>query len=278
MARHVAVIADNRRDQVLLHVIRHFRSRLPKYEWAIIFICGIEHAEHYKSTLDGLGITIKPTLPCVFGLNEYNDLFKSLSFWESIPGDPEFVLVFQMDAFLCQQSPYSIEHFFQYDYVGGYAPQSWWSKELKVEGLSPQLQCINGGLSLRRLSSMLEVVKNFPPQPTQEYLPGMSDFRCFAEDVYFYIGMTKMGRPVASDNFSRAFCTHSAWTGIRTFGCHKFFHYLSYQSMREFLTYSPESLAIVPSGVIGWKTRLYIKFIHLLHKVSTTNVKSNANV
>lgn len=60
----------------------------------------------------------------------------------------EHVLLFQSDSVLCASSVRSVEDFFEYDFVG--APIK--------EGFG---QGYNGGLSLRRASTMLRVLGEF---------------------------------------------------------------------------------------------------------------------
>ena len=110
----------------------------------------------------------------------YDTLFKTRSFWLSIPA--ELILVFQADSLLCDSTPWTIHDFLAYDYVG-----SPWRQEecppdndrsisicyndyiemvrkagfLAHEGYKlPTGQGGNGGLSLRRRSKMLEITSN----------------------------------------------------------------------------------------------------------------------
>lgn len=60
----------------------------------------------------------------------------------------DHVLIFQSDSVLCANSVRSVEDFFEYDYVG--AP------------IAPELGVgYNGGLSLRKRSTMLRVLEEF---------------------------------------------------------------------------------------------------------------------
>ncbi len=67
--------------------------------------------------------------------------------WEDL-APAEHILVFQSDSVLCSNSVRSVEDFFKYDLVG--AP------------IAPELgQGYNGGLSLRKRSTMLRVLGEF---------------------------------------------------------------------------------------------------------------------
>jgi len=125
----------------------------------------------------------------------YDTLFKTRSFWGSVPA--EHILVFQADSLLCDNTPWSIYDFLQYDYVG-----SPWRQEVcppdndrsisicyndyiemvrkagffeHKDYLLPAGQGGNGGLSLRRRSKMLEIVTNCRYAPSMEW----------NEDVFF---------------------------------------------------------------------------------------------
>lgn len=86
---------------------------------------------------------------------DYNALMTSLEFWENLPYDK--VLIFQHDSRLLR---FGIEFFYEWDYVG--APWTF------------QNHGGNGGLSLRSVSAMIEVIKTVP------YVRSYQN-----EDVYF---------------------------------------------------------------------------------------------
>ena len=68
------------------------------------------------------------------------------TFWELL--DAEWILFFQSDSILCSRSPQHIDDWIGYDWVG--AP---W-------GDNPNAQGGNGGLSIRKRSSMLKLTRN----------------------------------------------------------------------------------------------------------------------
>lgn len=70
----------------------------------------------------------------------YNCLLKSPAFWNCSAA--EHILIFQSDSVLCNSSEQSIEDFLRYDYVGAVWPGG---------------RVGNGGLSLRRRSTMLDL-------------------------------------------------------------------------------------------------------------------------
>jgi len=119
-----AVIVENRKLNIPEIVERHKRF-LPS-DWQII------HLKYdFIKTAD-----------------DYNNLFTSKEFWESIPFDK--VLIFQHDSGLLRKG---IEEFLQYDYVGAPMPKldSW------TDGKGG-----NGGLSLRGRDAMIKTIENVP--------------------------------------------------------------------------------------------------------------------
>jgi hypothetical protein len=79
-------------------------------------------------------------------INDYNNLFYDLSFWELFQGNK--LLFYQEDTVIFKNN---IQDFLQYDYVG--AP---WSLEIK----HPKFPCVgNGGFSLRNRIVMMDIVR-----------------------------------------------------------------------------------------------------------------------
>ena len=77
-----------------------------------------------------------------FNVDDYNELFKSVKFWDSLPYNK--VLIFQTDSMLLKEG---IEDFLEWDYVG--APWKF------------QNHGGNGGLSLRSVEVMRYICENY---------------------------------------------------------------------------------------------------------------------
>lgn len=86
--------------------------------------------------------------------DDYNALMLHNSFWQALAGRGK-VLVFQTDAILCQASPYRLDDFLTFDYIG-----SDWGRH-RPEGVV--VDGGNGGLSLRDWSRSVECLARFPP-------------------------------------------------------------------------------------------------------------------
>lgn len=131
---------------------------------------------------------------------EYNLLLTSKGFWEQIPFDK--VLIFQHDSLLLR---HGIEDFLQYDFVG--AP-------IFHEHLP--MPCMNGGLSLRSKSKMLEVIEKIP-----------YDYNLHGnEDIYFCRGIEKIGGNLPTKEGAQSFSVESVFS-LGSLGCHAIDKYLT---------------------------------------------------
>lgn len=137
-----------------------------------------------------------------FSTDGYSKLLTSPAFWHFLNAD--HVLIFQTDSVLCSLSPWSVHDFLKYDYVG--AP---WL--VSYEGVTIG----NGGLSLRKVSTMLTITRTFAYNDSEH------------EDLYFSRALKQMqdaGRQVALP--SVAVASNFAYeTGLppllTSFGVHK---------------------------------------------------------
>lgn len=100
----------------------------------------------------------------------YTRMMTSAAFWDAMRADK--VLTFQTDSVLCSMSPWRVDHFLQYDYVG--AP---W-----VRGIPGDIQVGNGGLSLRTTRVMRWIIDHVP------FKEG------YVEDMYFARAVQRMER------------------------------------------------------------------------------------
>jgi hypothetical protein len=121
---------------------------------------------------------------------------KNASFWERVDG--EHVLVFQTDTALCRRSNNSIDDFLDWDFVG--AP---WDTNSK---------CGNGGLSLRKKSSTLDVIRRD------------NGSSAYNEDQFFCERLAKYGYKVAPYITSRRFSIEMAYFDLPA-GVHQVFYH-----------------------------------------------------
>lgn len=134
--------------------------------------------------------------------DDYSRLLTSPAFWHFLNAD--HVLIFQTDSVLCSLSPWSMHDFLQYDYVG--APRQVSHNSVDIGG---------GGLSLRRVSTMLHITNTYPP--------GLDE----NENVYFarcFDIMQRSGRRVhlPSPHVAASFAYETGMPPVlATFGVHK---------------------------------------------------------
>ena len=147
---YTAVIIEPRKLKVIRAVLLNFLKNLEP-NWSILFFHGnnnkeyveriiATHLANYKNR-----ITLKPLNRDNLDNDSYNALMMSDEILKQIP--TEMFLVFQTDSLICESDKHRINDFLKYDYVG--APWGW-------------MPGGNGGLSLRRKSKMLEVIKKCP--------------------------------------------------------------------------------------------------------------------
>lgn len=153
----------------------------------------------------------------------YNALLLSRCFWNATCGRGK-ILLFQTDAILCARSPYGIQDFLSFDYIGATWPVRR-SIGLVCHGGS-------GGLSLRDWRRTMECLERFPSQRW----PG-------GEDGYFAFHMDLAGWRIGAPEDCARFATQSEFRD-RSFGAHKI-SMLPPEQRAQFLEYCPEAAAIL---------------------------------
>ena len=167
-------IEPRKLKQVEMNILNFF-AVFP--ENSLYFFCGKNLKSYWCETINhfkNLHIIELPVENLDF--KTYSNTLKDIKFWEHF--DADYCITIQTDGCLCKKSPYDIKDFFQYDYVGGYAPQGWWWKETNGLHNINDYQCFNGGFSLRNIHACREVIKKFPPQPSQIFKQGNGE-RCY---------------------------------------------------------------------------------------------------
>ena len=197
--KYTAIIIEPRKLKVIKPVLLNYLQNLDD-NWSIIFFHGNNNKEYVERIIErDLAtyrdrITLKPLNRDNLDTNSYNELMMSDEFLKQIP--TEMFLVFQTDSLICESDRHRINDFLKYDYVG--APWGW------MDGG-------NGGLSLRRKSKMIEVIKNCPKN--------------INEDQVFSRGcdLVKVNNP--SKNEAKKFAIETEYSS-RSFGIHNAWRYL----------------------------------------------------
>lgn len=190
-----AVIIEPRKHKALEFVLNNFLQKLDN-KWNFI----IYHGTHNKTYIDNIigkmpeeyqtRITMINMNVKNLTINEYSRLLTSEDFYKLIP--TEVFLIFQTDSIICDNTNNAIEQFVEYDYVG--AP---WS-----DG-----QVGNGGLSLRRKTKMLEIIRSCP------YTNG-------AEDLYFCKECPSVPQHTPETEIAKTFSIETIMSN-HSFGVHK---------------------------------------------------------
>lgn len=231
------VLVEPRDTDKIVLLIDNFRKVLGK-QVPLYFFCGQSVFEKYASlyandnklTIINLGVDN-------LTVNDHNDLWKTLSFWDNFHED--YVLTIQIDGCLCENSTFTVQDFLQYDYVGGYTPLKWWWKETQGFHKYSDYQCFNGGFSLRRVAAMKHVLQSFPPQSSRPFSSNLP-FESYGEDLYFVVGLLKLNKhsQVGLDEHAINFCTHTHYVR-NTFCVHKLDNYVNKTELNQFLAYCP---------------------------------------
>lgn len=149
MGIYTAVIIEPRVHAAWPIVLKNFLTHLDS-RWDFLIFCGLRNEEYLKTLINAdfaehlHRITIINMNVDNLTINEYNRLMTSKDIYLQIP--TEMFLIFQLDTLISSKYYDYIYDFIEYDYVG--APWQW------TQDVG------NGGLSLRRKSTILHIINN----------------------------------------------------------------------------------------------------------------------
>ena len=188
MFKYTAMMIEPRKHDAFSFVLHNFLENLSE-EWGFVLFHGSDNSEFVKDIIYELPPQYRYRIISVVNLHvdnlngiTYSNLFFSNELYQHIP--TETFLVFQTDSMILNKG--LVDSFLEYDYVG--AP---WKSE-KVG---------NGGLSLRKKSKMLEIIKAKPvpdhrhediyfthniPSHVQYHLPSFEEAKQFAIETVFH--------------------------------------------------------------------------------------------
>jgi hypothetical protein len=138
------VIVEPRQHHLLCNILKHFSFMFPYCALTVIH-SKYNHDFIYNMIGDFKNITKIELFDNNININTYNNLLKSYNFYKLFKS--EFILIFQTDTGIIYNN---ILHFLQFDYVG--AP---WKNNYGLFGKPVYVG--NGGLSLRKVKTMLEI-------------------------------------------------------------------------------------------------------------------------
>jgi hypothetical protein len=203
--KYTAVIVEPRKHKGLHYVLENFMNNLSE-EWSFVIFHGLINLEFIKNIIEKHLVEHSHRIKLVklnfinMKVDDYNKLLKySKKFYSFIP--TEKFLIFKTDSIILKQHKDLINDFLDYDYVG--AP---WNHSPFSLNLSENERVGNGGLSLRKKSKMIEIMKK----------QGKSDY---PEDIYFSCYKpVKINKP----SFKKAmlFSVEGIFNK-KSFGCHR---------------------------------------------------------
>ncbi|KAI0166299.1 hypothetical protein GGR57DRAFT_510036 [Xylariaceae sp. FL1272] len=150
----VALLIESRPLVNLAPLILHFISVVPP-DWRFRFmgsdssVSSLNHSHAIRAQVNAgkLDLTYIPSNMSTDGQEMISRFLTNLWLYQVVLQPAEWLLVFQTDSILCANSRQSLNDFLEYDWVG--AP---WNPNGRFGG--------NGGLSLRRVSAIIEVLQN----------------------------------------------------------------------------------------------------------------------
>jgi len=196
--KNTALIIEPRNlSHPLQQIICEFSCKLSTEQWIIVFYCGKGMKTTWEQVFEDIHENIEIRELSVNNLtsSEYSMFCKKKELWTSLYGD--FVLVFQLDTFIKNEPPYTIDYFMKlgHSYIGGNMSYSW--QEIQSSHLESYRNW-NGGLSLRKRQDMIHII---------DYL-GENNL---AEDVYFVKGCMELGFGHGNDEKSSHFAIHTIY-------------------------------------------------------------------
>ncbi|CRK24988.1 hypothetical protein BN1708_014091 [Verticillium longisporum] len=149
----VALLIENRPNPILAPLMLHFMAVVPP-DWRFRFMGSEASVAHINQSMairehvnsGKLDLTFIPSNMSTAGQEMISRFLTTLWLYETVLRPAEWLLVFQTDSMLCANSRHNINDFLEYDWIG--AP---WNPAGRWGG--------NGGLSIRRVSAMIDVLR-----------------------------------------------------------------------------------------------------------------------
>ena len=156
----VAVIVDTRASGNIVPLVLHFSAVLGP-TWPVLIYTPSENFGTFTTSAallryQAIGrVVVRPLAEGVWFPNwdSVSGFLTTSWLWEEL-APAEHILLFQSDSILCSNSVRSVEDFFEYDYIGAPIHPVWGAG-------------FNGGLSLRKRSTILKVLTDWTYQPGQ---------------------------------------------------------------------------------------------------------------
>ena len=156
----VAVIVETREHDALPFVLNNVMSILPE-DYSLQIFHGTSNYDYVCDSVENNMMLLDKKVKFTnLGIDSISADASSLEimltedFWNQVIA--ETVLYFECDSMLCPNSEYKVEDFEHFDYIGG-----WWGKSFHPNAVDESYdRVMNGGISLRKKSFMLDIIKN----------------------------------------------------------------------------------------------------------------------
>ena len=227
-----AIIIEPRKHLAMEFVLKNFLENLSE-EWTIIIIHGNTNKQFIYNIINKKLFLYKHRIQTIdlnvdnLTISQYSELFFNYKFYDYIP--TETFLIFQTDSMILEENRNKIYDYIEYDYVG--AP---W-----VESLYGPIGIGNGGLSLRKKSKMIKLLKYRNIASIRklntyygEYLP---------EDRFFNGDYTMEYVNINKPTLQKSMCfSVEAIYNTSPFGIHKCWGHLSQQNLNKLTSLYPK--------------------------------------
>jgi len=222
-SKYTAIIIEPREHNALHYVLHNFLENLSD-EWSIILFHGKKNVEYVNNIVSTLDEKYKNRILKLVNLNVYNlnaetysIILQSEDFYTHIPTDT--FLIFQTDTIILKENKDLLHNFLHYDYVG--AP---WIHIYNLVG--------NGGLSIRKKSKMLEIIKN-------------KGYVVENEDTYFSLNIdSTIHYNVPNGQIASKFSVETIFNDT-PFGIHNCWKYISKNNMNYLIEKYPEIQTLI---------------------------------
>ena len=152
---YTAIMVEPRKHRALEFVLRNFTENLDE-NWNFMIYHGSDNKTYLENIVKKLSADVQSRIVLInlkvqnINIRQYSTMFFCPTFYNNIP--TETFLIFQTDSMILKENKHKINDFLKYDYVG--AP---WPKSMGIWG---KIGVGNGGLSLRKKSKMVELLKH----------------------------------------------------------------------------------------------------------------------
>ena len=251
---NVAAIIEDRPLSNLAPLLLHFSSVLGP-DWPIVLFTNPwknplldASAPFQRAVVEGR-IVIK-ALPRDTHFSDHAAVSKLLTeawLWEQL-APAGHVLLFQADSILCSNSKLRMEQFLHYDFVG--API-----DTSAEGNAGHGEGLNGGLSLRNRTMVLDIIKHNSWQGEKDdgtisQGPCNTKAPCLKfEDQWYYSKMKALGGRFPSFEVAKTFAVETVWYDT-PLGFHQVERWIGGE-MEKVIEWCPEYKMVTTHG-IAW--------------------------